>query len=245
MEKVAIVTGGAKGIGAAIVKKLVENGIKVAFSYHSSEDKALELCKALNGDGKLNCIAEKCDVRNFEQVKNFVQKAVSVFGKVDILVNNAGIADSNLLVDLSPMQWHNIMQTNLDSVFYFCHECIPYMLQAGEGSIVNVSSVWGVYGASMEVAYSASKAGVIGFTKALAQEYGRSNIRVNCVAPGVIDTDMNKCHSQATMQELCDNTPLARVGNVNEVANTVLFLTSSKASFITGQTIEITGGFKG
>lgn len=244
MGKVAIVTGGSRGIGSAIVKKLVENGIKVAFSYHTGEEKALELVKQLNADGKLNCIAEACDVRNFDSVKAFVKKAVSVFGFPVILVNNAGIANYKLMIDLNPNEWRNIMATNLDGVYYACHECLPYMLDKG-GSIVNISSVWGVYGASSEVAYSASKAGIIGLTKALAQEYGRSNIRVNCVAPGVINTDMNKCHSKEVMEGLCDCTPLARVGEAEEVANTVLFLVEDASSFITGQTIEVTGGFKG
>lgn len=240
---VAIVTGGAKGIGKEIVKKFVASGYKVAFCYNTSEGEALQLCKELNSDSSLNCIAVQCDVRDYGNVQKFVQSAIDVFGSIDVVVNNAGIANFNLLMDLKPFEWRDIMATNLDSVFYMCKECVPHMLDNG-GSIVNISSVWGVYGASMEVAYSASKAGVIGLTKALAQEVGGANIRVNCIAAGVINTDMNKAHSADTIDELVQKTPLSRVGEPAEVADMVLFLAQDKSKFITGQTIEVSGGFR-
>lgn len=240
---VALVTGGAKGIGKEVVKTFVAAGYKVAFCYNSSEQQALELCNQLNGNSELNCIAVKCDVRNFENVKSFVQTAVDVFGRIDVVINNAGIADYSLLMDMDVKGWRNVMSTNLDSVFYVCNQCLPYMLENG-GAIVNISSVWGIYGASCEVAYSTSKAGVIGLTKALAQEMGGSNIRVNCIAAGVINTDMNSCHSKETIEELIQRTPLNRLGDPKEIAETALFLASEKAKFITGQVVEVGGGFR-
>lgn len=243
MSRVALVTGGAKGIGKSIVEKLVNNNIKVVFSYFSSEVQALELVKKLNSNGNLNCIAIKSDARSFSDTQQLIEECVKVFGKIDILINNAGIAHYGLLMDMQPSEWQNVIESNLNSVFYTSKLCIPYMLNDG-GNIINISSVWGIYGASMEVCYSATKAGVIGFTKALAQELGRANIRVNCIAPGVIDTDMNKNHSEQTMNELKENTPLAKIGKPEDIANAVEFLISDKASFITGQVIEVTGGFK-
>ena len=146
-------------------------------------------------------------------------------------------------MDMQVKEWKNVMSTNLDSVFYTCKYCLPYMLNKG-GSIINISSVWGVYGASMEVAYSASKAGVIGLTKALSQEVGSAKIRVNCIACGVINTDMNKVHSQTTLDDLIDKTPLGRIGEANDVADMVVYLASEKSKFITGQVIEVSGGFR-
>lgn len=240
---VAVVTGGAKGIGRKIVEKLVKDGYKVAFCYNTSEEQAMELCSSLNSNSSLNCIGIKCDVRDSENVKNFIEEVIKVFGQIDIVVNNAGIANYNLLMDMQVKEWKNVMSTNLDSVFYTCKYCLPYMLNKG-GSIINISSVWGVYGASMEVAYSASKAGIIGLTKALSQEVGSANIRVNCIACGVINTDMNKVHSQTTIDELIDKTPLGRIGETDEVADMVVYLASEKSKFITGQVIEVSGGFR-
>lgn len=240
---VAVVTGGAKGIGRKIVEKLVKDGYKVAFCYNTSEEQAMELCSSLNSNSSLNCIGIKCDVRDSENVKNFIEEVIKVFVQIDIVVNNAGIANYNLLMDMQVKEWKNVMSTNLDSVFYTCKYCLPYMLNKG-GSIINISSVWGVYGASMEVAYSASKAGVIGLTKALSQEVGSANIRVNCIACGVINTDMNKVHSQTTIDDLIDKTPLGRIGEANDVADMVVYLASEKSKFITGQVIEVSGGFR-
>ena len=236
-------SGGAKGIGRKIVEKLVKDGYKVAFCYNTSEEQAMELCSNLNSNSCLNCIGIKCDVRDSENVKNFIEEVIKVFGQIDIVVNNAGIANYNLLMDMQVKEWKNVMSTNLDSVFYTCKYCLPYMLNKG-GSIINISSVWGVYGASMEVAYSASKAGVIGLTKALSQEVGSAKIRVNCIACGVINTDMNKVHSQTTLDDLIDKTPLGRIGEANDVADMVVYLASEKSKFITGQVIEVSGGFR-
>lgn len=243
MRKVAIVTGGAKGIGAAITKCLVAKGYSVAIIYHTSQDCADKLVKELN-DGKLAVIAVKCDVRAYTEVVDAVNYIKSVFGNIDVLVNNAGIAKYGLLMDMSVSEWHDVMRVNLDSAFYFCKNVIPLMLDNG-GSIINVSSVWGIYGGSMEVAYSASKAGIIGLTKALSQELGAMNIRVNAIAPGVIDTDMNNVHSAETINNLVESTPLGRLGNTQDIANLVAFLASDNANFITGEVIEVGGGYKG
>ncbi len=240
---VAIVTGGAKGIGREIVKNLVAEGYKVAFCYNKSESDALSLCKQLNDNSNLNCIAVKCDVRSYDNIKAFVKQTIDVFGSIDVVVNNAGLANYDLLIDLKLNDWRNIMSVNLDSVFYMCRECVPYMLEKG-GSIINISSVWGIYGAACEVAYSSSKAGVIGLTKALAQEVGGNNIRVNCLAPGAIDTDMNKCHSKETIEDIVYRTPLNKIGETKDIADIVVYLASSKSKFITGQVIEVSGGFK-
>lgn len=240
---VAVVTGGAKGIGRQIVTKLVAAGYKVAFCYLSSEDDALALCRQLNGEENLRCIAVKCDVRSGQEVKQFVDTVISVFGGIDVVINNAGIADYTLLMDLSDKDWRNIMSTNLDSVFYMCKHTVPHMLAKG-GSIINISSIWGVYGGSSEVAYSASKAGVIGLTKALAQEVGSAGIRVNCIAPGAINTDMNSCHSAEVLKDIAENTPLGRIGEPEDVADLAVFLAGEKSKFIIGQVIEVSGGLK-
>jgi len=240
---VALISGGAKGIGKSLVEKFVKAGYKVAFCYNKSEEDAAILCKNINGNSELNCIGIKCDVRDYESVKNFVEQAVKVFGGIDVVVNNAGIANYDLLMDLKVSEWRKIMSTNLDSVFYMCRESIPYMLDKG-GSIINISSVWGVYGAACEVAYSASKAGMIGLTKALALEIGSSKITVNCIDAGAVNTDMNKCHSKETLEEIKEKTPLGRIGEPQEVADIAVFLASEKANFITGQVIEVSGGFR-
>lgn len=244
IQKVVLVTGGSRGIGKTVVRKLVLKGYKVAFTYNKSEEEAQKLLDDLNIDGELRVIALKCDNRDIDQIKETIEHIIRVFGRIDSLVNNAGISLNKTFIDTTIADWRNVMSVNLDSCYAFCHAVIPYMLESG-GSIINVSSVWGVYGASCEVAYSASKAGLIGLTKALAKEYGYHDIRVNCVAPGVIDTDMNREHSRETIQELCECTPLGRIGTTNDVSRVIEFLVSDEASFVTGQVIDVTGGFVG
>ena len=245
MRKVALITGGATGIGAEVARRLSKQGYAVAIVYHISESQANALVNSLN-DGTLNALAVKCDVRDYECVSSAVEYVKSVYGKVDVLVNNAGIARYGLLMDMSIADWREVMHVNLDSAFYFCKQIVPLMLTNGEGgSIINIASVWGVYGGSMEVAYSASKAGLIGLTKALSQELGAMNIRVNAVAPGVIDTAMNSVHSEDTIDELITATPLNRLGSAEDVAKAVAFLASEESSFITGEVIQVSGGYKG
>lgn len=243
MRKVAIITGGARGIGAEITLSLAEKGYAVAIIYNTSEINANKMVKELNKD-TFKAVAVKCDVRDYGEVVRAVAYVKSIFGRVDVLVNNAGIAKYGLLMDTPVAEWRDVMRVNLDSAFYFCKEVIPLMLEDG-GSIVNISSVWGLYGSSMEVAYSTSKAGLIGFTKALSQELGAMNIRVNAVAAGVIETDMNKVHSEETISDLVQSTSLCRLGSSKDVANAVVFLASENAAFITGEVIEVSGGFKG
>ena len=171
-----------------------------------------------------------------------VASMFSEIDHLDLLINNAGISYVGLLQDMSPAEWDDVMSTNLNSCFYTAKYAIPLMLAQGYGRILNVSSIWGNVGASCEVAYSSAKASLIGFTKALAKEVGPSGVRVNCLCPGVIDTDMNKMHSEETLACLCDETPLMRIGNPTEVAETILFLASEKSAFITGQIFSVDGG---
>lgn len=245
MNKVAVVTGGAKGIGAEIVKVLINNGFKVGFIYNKSEEQAGQLIKDINDGGNLKVIGVKADLRDYDNAKKAIAYILSVFGRIDVLVNNAGISNYKLLMDTTVNEWKDVMSSNIDSAFYCTKTVIPHMLGSGGGSIINISSVWGIYGGSMEVAYSASKSALIGFTKALSRELGSADIRVNCIAPGIIATDMNNAHSEETLKELENITPLGRIGKPSEVAELVGFLASDKSRFITGDVIEIGGGFIG
>lgn len=228
MRKV-IVTGGSRGIGAAIVRRFRENGDSVVF-----------FCKNSNTEDPL---AIKGDISDPCEVKRMINGAAEILGGVDILVNNAGIAQSALMTDISDADYMNMINTDLSGSFYCCREVIPFFLREHRGTIVNISSMWGETGASMEVHYSAAKAGLIGLTKALAKELGPSGVRVNCVTPGMIDTDMNSCYSEEDIRTVIDDTPLMRMGKPEDVANAVFFLASDEASFITGQVLGVNGGY--
>lgn len=241
---VAVITGGSRGIGAAIAKELVSQGMRVAILYKSSEKQANELISELNSDG-FNAISICADVRDINALEAARDTIHSVFGNVDIVVNNAGIAHITPLYDLTPSMWREVMGVNLDGAFYTTKTFLYDLIDSERGSIINVSSVWGVYGGSCESAYSASKAGLIGFSKALARELGSMNITVNCIAPGVIDTDMNSMLSEEDMSVLKASTPLARTGSAEEVAKLVAFLAGEGARFITGEVISVGGGFIG
>lgn len=241
---VAVITGGSRGIGAAIAKELVSQGMRVAILYKSSEKQANELISELNSDG-FNAISICADVRDINALEAARDTIHSVFGNVDIVVNNAGIAHIAPLYDLTPSMWREVMGVNLDGAFYTTKTFLHDLIDSERGSIINVSSVWGVYGGSCESAYSASKAGLIGFSKALARELGNMNITVNCIAPGVIDTDMNSMLSEEDMSVLKSSTPLARTGSAEEVAKLVAFLAGEGARFITGEVISVGGGFIG
>lgn len=242
MNKTVVVTGAAKGIGAAIASLFAKNGYNVVINYNTSEAEALRLSDTLNSHG-YSTITFKADVSNTTEAQLLIDYAVKTFGDVDVLINNAGISEQKLFTDITDNDWSKMISVNLGSVFNCSKAVSPLLIKKHNGTIVNVSSVWGVCGASCEVHYSASKSGVIGLTKALAKELGPSNIRVNCVAPGVIATDMNKQHSAETLAELADSTPLCRIGSPEEVAEAVYFLASDKASYITGQTLCVDGGF--
>ena len=242
MKKKVIITGASRGIGRSSAIAFAEAGDAVVLGYRSSEEQASSLAKELRKRGA-EVLPLYVDVSNTASVKLFFEKAFLHFGRIDVLVNNAGIARQQLLTDVTDEDWKEIMETNAGGVFRCCREVVPYFLQHHSGCIVNVSSMWGISGASCESVYSASKSAVIGFTKALAKELGPSGIRVNCVAPGVIDTDMNAALSAETKTELADMTPLGRIGRSEEVANVIRFLATEEASFVTGQTLTVDGGF--
>lgn len=242
MRRVALVSGGSRGIGASCVRVLAESGYSVVFLYHLSDSRAADLARDLTSSG-LDVSARKCDVQDPSDVCRVLSELLDTYRHIDVLVNNAGIAWTGLLTDMSVAEWDAVMNTDLRSVFLLSKAVLPGMISRRSGCIINISSMWGQTGASCEVAYSAAKAGVIGFTKALAAEVGPSGIRVNCVAPGVIDTEMNSRLSAEDIRALEDETPLGRVGTPDEIAKTVLFLADPASSFITGQVIGVNGGF--
>ncbi len=233
--KTVLITGGTRGIGRACVEKFFTQGWNVAVFYRCSDDVAKELSE------KTGALCLKCDVSQSEEVKKAILKVVEHFGEIDVLVNNAGISYSGLLQDMTDEQWESIMNTNLTSVFYTSRAIISQMLAQGRGSIINVSSMWGITGASCEVAYSASKAGVIGFTKALAKELAPSGIRVNAVAPGAIATDMLGEYTREELKAIAEETPLGMLGKAENIADAVYFLAQSE--FITGEVLNVNGGF--
>lgn len=243
IKKVAVITGGAVGIGRACSEVLFKSGFRVAVLYRKSADAANELIKKLNADGELNAVAIQVDVADAISVKNAFDNVMSIFGRVDVLVNNAGIAMNKLLIDMSDKEIGDIIDTDFKGVVYCSRAVQPLMSASGGGVIINISSVWGVVGAAMETVYSGAKAAVIGFTMALSKELGYSGIRVNAVSPGMIDTNMNSAYSASEIAEIIENIPLGRMGSVSEVAECVKFLAMNE--YITGANIEINGGFKG
>jgi 3-oxoacyl-[acyl-carrier protein] reductase len=237
MKKTVLITGGSRGIGKCAVESFTKEGYNVAFTYLNSEE------KALNTATGCGAFAIKCDVSKSDEVNKTVNTVIEKYGKIDVLINNAGIDEFCLFTDITDEKWHKMIDTNLSGVFYTTRAVLKDMIKNQNGSIINVSSMWGEVGASCEVHYSVSKAGVIGLTKALAKEVGPSNIRVNCVTPGVIDTDMNAHLSKDDMEQLKYDTPLGKIGKCEDVCNTLLFLASEKSSFITGQIFGVNGGY--
>lgn len=237
MKKTVIITGGSRGIGAAAVKLFSASGYNVAFFYNKSEEAAKKLAK------ETNSYAVKADVSNSAEVERAVKLVNEKYGEVDVLVNNAGISQIKLFTDITDEDWNKMLAVNLTGTFNCTRSVAKQMINRKSGSIINISSMWGIAGASCEVHYSASKAAIIGMTKALAKELGPSGIRVNCIAPGVIDTDMNKELDAETLAELKNSTPLEKIGKPEDIAELMLFLASEKSGFITGQTISADGGF--
>lgn len=235
--KTVLITGGTRGIGRACVEKFCHDGWNVAFLYKTSDSIAKKLAD------KTSAFPIQCDVSSSKQVKDAVLSVIDRFGSLDVLVNNAGISYSGLIQDMTDDDWRSLIDTNLGSVFYTCREVVPLMIRQGSGTIINVSSMWGITGASCEVAYSASKSGVIGFTKALAKELAPSHIRVNAVAPGAIDTDMMSEYTEEDLKAIADETPLGVLGKTQNIADAVYFLACETASFITGEVLNVNGGF--
>lgn len=239
--KIAIVTGASRGIGKAIAQEFVNQGATVCFTYMSSEEKAQALEKELAAQGG-TVKGFKSDAGDFEAAQKLVDDVVAAFGTVDVVVNNAGITRDNLLMRMSEDQWDEIMAVNLKSVFNLTKAVIRPMLKARAGSIINMSSVVGVQGNAGQSNYAASKAGVIGFTKSIAQELGSRNIRCNAIAPGFIETEMTGALDEKTVQGWRDAIPLKRGGTPQDVANLTVFLASDMSAYITGQTINVDGG---
>ena len=235
--KRVLVSGGSRGIGEAIVRRFVSDGDKVCFIYRSSDDAALNLSK------ECDCKAIKADLSDCEEAKRAFQSAIEYLEGIDILVSNAGISHIAQICDTSDSDWYRIINANLSSAFFLAREASKEMVRSKWGRIINIGSVWGRCGASCEVAYSASKAGIRGMTMALAKELAPSGITVNCVEPGIIDTDMNKCFDSNAVLEICEEIPAGRLGAPSEVAELVAFLASEKASYINGQCIAIDGGW--
>jgi len=241
-NKIAVVTGGSRGIGQAIVEKFAEHGAQVAFTYVSSDEKAKALEEKISSTYGVKVKAYKSDAGNFEAAEALINDVLAEFGQVDILVNNAGISRDNLLLRVTPEQWNEVINANLNSVFYLTKQIIRPMMKAKSGSIINLSSIVGVQGNAGQASYSASKAGIIGFSKTVARELGSRNIRCNVIAPGFIATDMTGSLTGGQTDEWIKNVPLQRVGQGEDVANTALFLASDMSSYMTGQVLSVCGG---
>ena len=238
--KTAIITGGAKGIGKSIVESLAKSNLNVVFSYNTSEKEAFELKNTLCSQGfSVYCI--KADVTVRIDVKNLVNYTLNTFGNIDILINNAGISQTKLFQDITDSDWHSMLNTNLTSAFYTSQEVVSTMINNKSGCIINISSIWGITGAACETHYSVSKAGLDALTKSLAKELGPSNIRVNSIAPGYIQTDMNKNYSTSEINNIKNEIPLERLGNPIDVARCVAWLIEDE--YTTGQVISINGGW--
>ena len=238
--KTVIVTGASRGIGAAIVKELAKEEYNVVLNYNKSEEQAKQIQEELNKQG-INIEIFKADVSKREEVKALVKFALDKFKNIDVLINNAGIDQIKPFMDLTDDDWNKIMQVNLNSVFYCSQEVLENMIHNKKGCIINISSIWGKTGASCEVHYSATKSAIDGMTKALAKEMGPSNIRVNSIAPGLVDTDMNKDLNKEEMQEIINQIPLGRIAKPEEIVKSIKWLINDE--YITGQIISIDGGW--
>ena len=235
--KNVLITGGSRGIGRAMVELFASNGYSVAFTYKSSENEAKSLAEATGA------IAIKADSASESDVLYAVNTAICELGSIDCLINNAGVSSFSLFTDITLDMWNEHLAVNLTGAFLYSKAVIPGMVARKEGRIINITSMWGITGSSCEVHYSTAKAGLIGMTKALAKELGPSGITVNAIAPGLIDTDMNRCLSDDDIRAIEDETPLMRIGTSSEVANAALFLAGEGASFITGEVMNVSGGY--
>ena len=241
MKKIILITGASRGIGRDIAKTLAKNSNNMVIAnYNKSEKEAIELKEGLKSEG-IDIEIIKADVSKRNEAKEMVQEVLNKYGKIDVLINNAGISQYKLFNDITDEEWDNIINTNLKSAFMVTQEAVRNMINNKEGCIINISSIWGIAGASMEVAYSTSKAGLIGLTKSLAKELGPSNIRVNAIAPGIINTGMNNRFSEDELQSIKDEIPLEKIGNTADITKCVKWLIED--SYTTGQVISINGGW--
>ena len=240
MKKIAIVTGASRGIGREIAKQLARSEIQVIANYHRSEKEAYELKEELEKE-HIEIDIIKADLSKREEAHKLVQFALQKYDKIDILINNAGISEYKMFTDETDEDWNRVINTNLYSAFAMSQEVLPSMIHHKEGCIINISSIWGMVGASLEVLYSISKAGINGMTKALAKELGPSNIRVNALAPGLIDTGMNANLSMEELQQLKEETPLGRIVTPDDISKCVKWLIED--TFTTGQIISVNGGW--
>lgn len=240
VNKVVVVTGGSRGIGAEIVKHLAKLGYIVILNYNKSEACAKNVENELKEKGFTVDIF-KADVSKKEEATALIQYAINKYGKIDVLINNAGISQTKLFTEITEEDWQNMLSNNLNSAFYCTREATKNMIHNKQGLVINMSSIWGITGGSLEVHYSTVKAGLIGFTKALAKELGPSNIRVNAIAPGIIDTDMNKEYSKEEIEGIKQEIPLEKIGTSTNIAKCVSWLIED--DYTTGEVISINGGW--
>ena len=238
--KTVLITGGSRGIGKCIAENLARDGYSVVLNYNKSEKQAKQIQKDLEKEG-IKIEIYKADIAKREEVKKLVKFTLNRFKNIDILINNAGIAKLQMFNDITDEDWNEMINTNLNSVFYCTQEVLPNMIHNKNGCIINISSIWGLVGASCEVAYSVSKAGIDGMTKSLAKELGLSNIRVNSIAPGVIDTEMNSNLDNAIKNQIINETPLNKIGKPIDIYRCVKWLIEDE--FTTGQIISPNGGY--
>lgn len=242
MNKTVVITGASGGIGRQTAIDFSGLGYNIVIGYNNSKNQALDLVSCLRKTNP-NVIAVKADLAREHEARNLILSAAEQFTHIDVLVNNAAISTQKLFTDITKDEWDRTFDVNLGGVFVCTQETVKYMIKRKKGKIINISSIWGLTGAACEVHYSSSKAAIIGFTKALAKELGPSGIQVNCIAPGVIDTQMNKHLTEDSTKELIDATPLCRLGTPKDISKAILFLAGEDSDFITGQVISPNGGF--
>ena len=242
MPDTVLITGASRGIGAAAARAFADAGYRVAIHCGRSTDRAEALCRSLNAAHPDCAVVLQAEISDSAAVNAMVREAERQLGRIDVLIANAGISRPNLFTDITDEEWHRLFAVNTDGVFYACRAVLPGMIHRKAGRIITVSSMWGITGGSCEAAYSASKAAVIGLTRALAKEVGPSGITVNCVAPGVIDTEMNAALDADALSALREETPLERIGRPEDVAKSMRYLASDAAGFVTGQVLQVDGG---
>ena len=241
MGKVAFITGATRGIGKQIAITLAKNGFDIALNYRTENDDLVQTKKEIESEN-VKCLAVQGDISSFESAEKMVKQIIDEFGQIDVLVNNAGITKDMLLMRMKKEDFESVIDVNLVGTFNVTKNVIPYMMKQRSGRIINISSVVGISGNAGQTNYSASKAGIIGFTKSLAKEVGSRNILVNAVAPGFIETQMTEVLKDELKEEIAKQIPLKRMGNTQDVANVVKFLVSEDSSYITGQVIQVDGG---